>query len=191
MNKYIICSDGACSGNPGPGGWAFEIWVKFVSNEEPICSDSGFEDSTTNNIMELKAVENAIKEILEQNLKPGNVLLHLDSQYVLNGIFEWMGNWKSNGWKNASKKPVKNVEIWKKIDNLIKEAQMKGWSFKPNWVKGHSGDAKNTRVHKMAAKCRDIAKNNINPNVDLEPVLIFDEPDAYFSKHILGYDESQ
>ncbi|MCY4208292.1 MAG: ribonuclease HI [Roseovarius sp.] len=180
VRKYIICSDGACSGNPGPGGWAFEIWSKSVHDGNLICSESGSADATTNNIMELRAVENAIRKLIEQNLKPGRVLLHLDSKYVLNGIFDWMDNWKGNGWKNASKKPVKNAEIWKQIDNLITGAEAKGWLFIPDWVKGHSGDVGNMRVDKMAANCRDIAGSNVNPKDDLEPVLIFDEPKEDF-----------
>jgi ribonuclease HI len=161
MPQYVICADGACSGNPGPGGWAYEIWNEVPAEGNEIASGSGSSTETTNNIMELRAALCSIQDIIERGLQPGLVLLRFDSEYVLKGIFEWLSGWKAKGWKTASKKPVKNAEIWKDIDTLIERAKAEGWTFEADWVKGHTGDFSNERVDTLACVRRDEAKEEV------------------------------
>ncbi|GJL94162.1 MAG: ribonuclease H [Hyphococcus sp.] len=131
-----IYTDGACSGNPGPGGWGFVIF----SEEDPI-ERYGGERETTNNRMEMMAVIEALKS-LEKDIP---VQLFTDSQYVKNGINDWIHGWKRNGWKTASKKPVKNKDLWLEIDALV-EGRDIDW----RWVKGHAGDPGNERADELA-----------------------------------------
>jgi ribonuclease HI len=134
----VVYTDGACSGNPGPGGWgAILIWGGL---EKELC---GGEAPTTNNRMELMAAIQA----LEALKRPCKVELHTDSQYVKNGITEWIRGWKARGWKTADKKPVKNDDLWKRLD----EARLRhdvAW----RWVKGHSGHVMNDRADALARK---------------------------------------
>jgi len=134
----VVYTDGACSGNPGPGGWgAILIWG---GQEKELC---GGEAPTTNNRMELMAAIQA----LEALKRPCKVELHTDSQYVKNGITEWIRGWKARGWKTADKKPVKNDDLWKRLD----EARLRhdvAW----RWVKGHSGHVMNDRADALARK---------------------------------------
>ena len=136
MNQVQIFTDGACRGNPGPGGWG--ALLRFGGEEKTLF---GGEQDTTNNRMELTAVIEALGALK----RPCDVTLTSDSTYVLKGIQEWMPNWKKRGWKTASKKPVKNVDLWKKLDVLIVE-------HKIDWqrVKGHSGHPENELADQLA-----------------------------------------
>ena len=135
--KITIYTDGACSGNPGKGGWAAVIIED--KNEKTI---SGSEPLTTNNRMELSAVINALKEVGSAELD-----IYTDSKYVKNGIESWIKNWKINGWMTAAKQPVKNKDLWLELDTLVSEKEI-GWK----WVKGHSNDHYNTIVDEAARK---------------------------------------
>ena len=137
MNNVLkIYTDGACRGNPGIGGWG--AILKYESSIKEI---NGFEKETTNNIMELKAVIESLKQL---NRKC-NIIITTDSNYVKNGITEWIHNWKLNGWKTANKKPVKNKDLWMQLDELSKQHQIK-WK----WIKGHSGHPENERADTLA-----------------------------------------
>lgn len=147
MNKteeVQIFTDGACKGNPGPGGWG--AILRFQDNEKEI---NGYKPLTTNNIMELMAVIESLKAIS----KPFQIEITTDSKYVKNGITAWIYNWKRNGWKTASKKPVKNKELWIELDNLIQKHNV-SWK----WVKGHSGHIENERADELA---NEAITNNI------------------------------
>ncbi|AEA81160.1 homoserine kinase [Candidatus Pelagibacter sp. IMCC9063] len=135
--KITIYTDGACSGNPGKGGWAAVIIED--KNEKTI---SGSEQLTTNNRMELSAVINALREVASAELD-----IYTDSKYVKNGIESWIKNWKINGWMTAAKQPVKNKDLWLELDTLVSEKAI-GWK----WVKGHSNDHYNTIVDEAARK---------------------------------------
>ena len=129
-NDIVIYTDGGCSGNPGPGGWACVILAD--GNEIQL---SGGEKLTTNNKMELTAAISALSQIAEnQKFKDRPVSLYSDSQYVKNGITSCITNWKKNGWMTSAKKPVLNQDLWQKLDVLNSQIQVK-W----NWVKGHAG----------------------------------------------------
>ncbi len=145
MNPIEIYTDGACKGNPGPGGWG--VLLKHGSTEKELF---GGEPSTTNNRMELMAVIQALTALK----KPCDVTLFLDSQYVLKGITEWIPGWKAKGWRTASKQPVKNVELWQRLDALVSTA---GHRIEWRWVKGHSGDPGNERADALANKGVDQA----------------------------------
>ena len=134
--KVDIFTDGACRGNPGPGGWA--ALLRYGDTEKMF---SGAEEQTTNNRMELMA---AI-EGLEQLKKPMDVVLTTDSQYVKDGITKWIGGWKRKGWITSQKKPVKNVDLWKRLD-----AAVANHSVEWKWVKGHSGHTENEMVDRAA-----------------------------------------
>lgn len=131
-----IYTDGACSGNPGPGGWG--AILKWNGHEKEL---SGGEAETTNNRMEMMAVIKA----LEALKKPSDVMLYTDSKYVLQGATEWLEGWKARGWKGANKKPVKNQDLWEQIDSVIQKHNVKFI-----WIKGHSGHEFNERVDKLA-----------------------------------------
>ncbi len=137
--KYKIYTDGACSGNPGPGGWGAVIFDQ--DNKQK--NISGSEKNTTNNRMELLAAIMSLKKIKTNS----EVVIFTDSIYVKNGITEWMKNWKKNGWKNSSKKPVKNKDLWVKLDKLC-EANSVSWK----WVKGHSSNEFNNLADELATK---------------------------------------
>ena len=136
MKTVIIYTDGACRGNPGPGGWG--VLIKYGELSKQLY---GGDISTTNNKMELTAAIMALKEIKE----PCEIILYTDSKYVLQGIEEWIHNWKKRGWRGANKKPVKNIDLWKELDELRDEHNIK-W----NWVKGHSGDPGNETADMLA-----------------------------------------
>ncbi len=138
MENYTIITDGACSGNPGPGGWA-AIIIKDKISEEIF----GGEILTTNNIMELRAVIEGLKKINS----PSNILIRSDSTYVIKGISEWINKWKKNNWITSTKKPVANKDLWIELDSLTLRHSIK-WE----WVKGHSGDEKNERADELARK---------------------------------------
>ena len=134
--KVDIFTDGACRGNPGPGGWA--ALLRYGDTEKMF---SGAEEQTTNNRMELMA---AIMG-LEQLKKPMDVVLTTDSQYVKDGITKWIGGWKRKGWITSQKKPVKNVDLWKRLDEAVVNHSVE-WK----WVKGHSGHTENEMVDQAA-----------------------------------------
>jgi|TARA_B100001093_G_scaffold504610_1_gene560697 ribonuclease HI len=136
--KYVIYTDGACLGNPGPGGWGAVIFDKN-KNQKNI---SGKEKNTTNNRMELKAPIMALKKIKSNS----EIIIYTDSTYVKNGITEWIKKWEKNGWKNASKKPVKNKDLWILLDNLNRKNKIT-W----RWVKGHSGNKYNNLADELAS----------------------------------------
>lgn len=138
MKEITIYTDGACSGNPGPGGWGAVL--RSGRHEKEIY---GGEKDTTNNRMELMA---AIKAL--QALKKSSVVhLYTDSTYVKDGITKWIYNWKKNGWKTANRKPVKNMDLWQELDEAIARHEIK-W----HWVKGHDGDEGNERADALAVK---------------------------------------
>ncbi len=136
MKNVEIFSDGACRGNPGPGGWG--ALLRFDGKEKPLF---GGEKNTTNNRMELKAAIEGLAALKE----PCLVDLTTDSQYVRKGITEWIHNWKKNGWRTAAKKPVKNGDLWKELEVLSKQHTVT-W----HWVKGHSGHRENEIADELA-----------------------------------------
>jgi ribonuclease HI len=131
-----IFTDGACSGNPGPGGWA-AILRSGIHKKEI----SGREAATTNNRMEILAAIRALESLRQ----PSHVTLHTDSRYLLDGITLWLPRWKANGWKTADKKPVKNADLWQQLDSAVSRHKV-AWK----WVAGHSGHAENERADVLA-----------------------------------------
>jgi len=131
-NKTIIYTDGGCTGNPGPGGWA-----AVIINDSEQKELSGGSQETTNNRMELTAVIEALAYCIQKGIT-GETEIHTDSQYVKNGINSWIFNWKKNGWKTAAKKPVKNKDLWILLDQHNQQIDPEWF-----WVKGHSGDTYN------------------------------------------------
>jgi len=129
-------TDGACKGNPGPGGWG--VLLRYKDVEKSFC---GGERDTTNNRMELLAAIEGLGQLKEKC----NVILTTDSQYVRKGVTEWIFNWKKNGWKTAAKKPVKNADLWKRLDELSQSHNV-DW----RWVKGHSGHRENEIADELA-----------------------------------------
>lgn len=145
--RIEIFTDGACSGNPGIGGWAALLRYKDIEKEL-----SGGEVETTNNRMELTAVIEALKALKTVC----NITLYTDSKYVMSGITEWMPNWKRNNWKTANKKGnVKNVDLWLQLDELIRQHEIR-WV----WVKGHNGHPENERVDTLARQEVQKIKDN-------------------------------
>jgi Ribonuclease HI len=132
----MLYTDGACKGNPGPGGWGALLQYKGVEKEL-----WGGEPETTNNRMELTAVIEGLKALK----RPSRVRVVTDSQYVKNGMQQWIHNWKRNGWRTAARKPVKNAELWRELDRLVNLHQVE-WE----WVRGHSGHPENERVDALA-----------------------------------------
>ena len=138
MNQVEIYTDGACKGNPGPGGWG--VLLKSGTVEKELF---GGERETTNNRMELMAVIQALQALK----RPCRVMMHADSQYVLKGITEWLQGWKAKGWKTASKQPVKNVDLWQQLDALLAQTEH---DIEWRWVRGHNGDPGNERADALA-----------------------------------------
>ncbi|WP_374309546.1 ribonuclease HI [Dongia sp.] len=136
LKTVDVFTDGACSGNPGPGGWGAILRYGAIEKEL-----SGGEAATTNNRMELMAAIAAIEAMKATT----HVRLHTDSQYVKNGITTWIHGWKKNGWKTADKKPVKNVDLWQRLDAAVKSHKVE-WI----WVRGHDGHAENERADALA-----------------------------------------
>jgi ribonuclease HI len=135
-NHVELYTDGACSGNPGPGGWGALLRYKTIEKEL-----SGAENDTTNNRMELMATIEGLKTIK----RSCNVTLYTDSKYVLQGVTEWIDGWKARGWKTADKKPVKNQDLWMLLDEQVQRHTIT-WE----WVKGHAGHIENERVDELA-----------------------------------------
>ncbi len=136
MKAIEIFTDGACRGNPGPGGWG--VLLRYQGNEKTLY---GGEAETTNNRMELMAAIKGLQALKE----PCQVILTTDSQYVRRGITEWLAGWKARSWRTASKKPVKNVDLWKQLD-----AAVTGHDIEWHWVKGHSGHRENEIADQLA-----------------------------------------
>ena len=134
----VIYTDGACSGNPGPGGWG--ALLAHNGKKKEIC---GGAPDTTNNRMELSAAIHALNTLKRESI----VDLHTDSTYVRDGVMKWMANWKKNGWKTAAKKPVKNQDLWEALDAAILRHTVT-W----HWVKGHAGDPGNEKADQLANK---------------------------------------
>jgi ribonuclease HI len=136
LKEVVVYADGACRGNPGPGGWG--AWLKSGEHEKELF---GGDKLTTNNKMELTAVIQALAA-LERRC---SVVVYTDSSYVKDGITKWIHGWKTRGWQTADKKPVKNIELWQRLDALNASHQVQ-W----RWVKGHSGDPGNERADRLA-----------------------------------------
>ena len=129
-------TDGACSGNPGPGGWG--VWLRYGNHEKELC---GGESDTTNQRMELQAAIEALKALK----RPSSITIYSDSKYVIQGITEWIDGWKKRDWKNTAKKPVANRDLWEQLDALNERHQVT-WQ----WVKGHAGHEGNERADALA-----------------------------------------
>ena len=144
-NIVHIFTDGACKGNPGPGGWG--AIMKYGDHVKEL---NGYSSKTTNNIMEITAVIEALKSLT----RPCAIILTTDSNYVKNGITQWIHNWKKKGWKTANKQPVKNKECWLQLDVEVQRHQIE-WK----WVKGHSGHPENERADELA---NEAVEDNVN-----------------------------
>jgi ribonuclease HI len=137
LKKVEVFTDGACKGNPGPGGWG--AILRMGPHEKEM---SGSDPQTTNNRMEMTAVIKALNALIE----PCEVTLYTDSKYVIEGITKWVHGWKRNGWVNASKQPVRNADLWHELIEAAQRHQM-NWQ----WVRGHNGHVENERVDKLAS----------------------------------------
>jgi ribonuclease HI len=144
MDRVEVFTDGACSGNPGPGGWGAILRAKGSEKEL-----SGAEANTTNNRMELMAVIAAMEALK----RPCAVTITTDSQYVMKGMTEWLDGWKRKNWRTANKKPVKNVDLWQRLDAAIQSHQV-DWQ----WVRGHDGHPENERADQLAVAARETLK---------------------------------
>jgi ribonuclease HI len=151
VNSIEIYTDGACKGNPGPGGWGV-LLISGTTEKELY----GGERLTTNNRMELMAVIQALQALK----RPCAVTLHVDSQYVLKGMTEWLAGWKAKGWRTAAKQPVKNQELWQALDELVNGA---GHEIKWRWVRGHDGDPGNERADLLANRGVEVALGRLPP----------------------------
>lgn len=137
-SAVVLFTDGACKGNPGPGGWG--VWMQFGESERELC---GGEPETTNNRMELRAVIEGLNALT----RSCQVEIHTDSQYVKNGIEQWLPNWKRKGWKTAAGKPVANQDLWLALESALARHTVRWF-----WVKGHAGNAGNERADALANK---------------------------------------
>jgi ribonuclease HI len=135
----LVYTDGGCSGNPGPGGWAYVLVVETFQGSKVLAEKFGGEKETTNNRMELKAVIAAL-EALKRTKQGRKAQVFTDSQYVQKGMTEWIEGWKRNGWKTSDKRPVKNQDLWQRLDALASD-----FSITWTWVKGHAGNKYNER----------------------------------------------
>ena len=134
--RVVIHTDGACRGNPGPGGWG--VVLRYNGNLKKL---KGYDPETTNNRMELMAVIEGLRALT----RSCDIELHTDSKYVMHGITEWLNNWKRNGWRTAARKPVKNIDLWQQLDEEVARHKI-DW----NWVKGHSGVEDNEMADQLA-----------------------------------------
>lgn len=169
-----IFTDGACKGNPGPGGWG--VILRMGSHEKEI---SGGEELTTNNRMELRAGVEALKALK----KPCNVILTSDSKYLVKGATEWLSGWSKNGWKNSKGDPVVNKDLWEELVPLLKAHNVQF-----NWVKGHNGHPENERCDALA--CSEAAKfNNVKENVEEDVPSFLQDDDAEYYDYVDPADE--
>jgi len=134
--RVVIYTDGACKGNPGPGGWG--AWLRWGAHEKELF---GGEPATTNNRMELTAVIESLASLKRRS----PVAIYTDSEYVKNGITSWIHGWKARGWRTADRKPVKNIDLWQRLDALVAQHEVQ-W----HWVRGHTGDPGNERADQLA-----------------------------------------
>lgn len=156
--KHIFYTDGACQGNPGPGGWGvvhFKPHPNLDGKHLPHEALQGSSKFTTNNIMEMTAVLTAIKAVPEG----GEGIIHTDSQYVKNGITSWIHSWKKNGWRTSGKQPVKNAELWKELDEAFSKRKID-----MVWVKGHNGHEFNELADSLATSAAKDQINNVSSN---------------------------
>ena len=144
MKSVTLITDGSCRGNPGPGGWAAVLRYREHAREL-----SGADPQTTNNRMEMTAVLEGLSALRE----PCRVTIEIDSEYVKKGVTEWMAGWKRRGWKTASKQPVKNQDLWRRLDEAVARHEVK-W----RWVKGHAGHADNNRCDELAREAAMTAR---------------------------------
>ena len=142
--SFKIYTDGGCSGNPGPGGWAYVMVQQTFQGAQVIAQNKGGEKNTTNNRMELIAVIEALRALKTMDNVPRQAALYTDSQYVQKGITEWIRNWKRNSWRTSDKKPVKNQDLWSELDSLAGE-----FSIQWEWVRGHAGNQYNELCDEM------------------------------------------
>jgi ribonuclease HI len=156
VNSVEIYTDGACKGNPGPGGWG--VLMKSGATEKELF---GGERLTTNNRMELMAVIQALQALK----RPCAVTLYVDSQYVLKGMTEWLPGWKAKGWRTATKQPVKNVELWQALDELVNKS---GHAIDWHWVRGHDGNAGNERADVLANRGVEVAMGRLPPMANVK-----------------------
>lgn len=147
MQQYELYTDGACSGNPGPGGWAFILRGGTLAKEQV---ESGAEARTTNNRMELLAVIRG----LEAAPAGSAVTVTTDSEYTVKGLREWMDGWKARGWRKADKKPVMNVDLWQRLDELRQTRKLN-----PQWIRGHNEHPENERCDRLAVAAIDALAN--------------------------------
>lgn len=138
MSRVTIYTDGACKGNPGPGGWG--VYMRYGDSEKDLFGGEGL---TTNNRMELQAVIEALRALK----RPCQVDFYMDSEYVRKGITEWLSGWKARGWRTASKQAVKNEDLWRLLDDALAHSEH---NITWHWVKGHSGDPGNDRADSLA-----------------------------------------
>ena len=143
--RVVIYTDGACKGNPGPGGWG--AWLRWGGHEKELF---GGDPATTNNRMELTAVIESLALLKRRTA----VALYTDSEYVKNGITRWIHNWKQRGWRTADNKPVKNIELWQRLDALVSAHDVQ-W----HWVRGHTGDPGNERADALANRGVDALRS--------------------------------
>ncbi len=143
-DKLVIYTDGACKGNPGPGGWG--AWLRWGEHEKELFGGAPL---TTNNRMELTAVIEALASLKRRS----SVAVYTDSEYVKNGITTWIHGWKARGWRTAAKAPVKNIDLWQRLDALVAEHELE-W----HWVRGHTGDPGNERADALANRGVDAGR---------------------------------
>lgn len=158
-----LFTDGACSGNPGPGGWAFILRHPLSGKER---EQAGGHPKTTNNRMELMSVIAGL-QALE---KPSRVDLYSDSQYVINGLKEWLDQWKARGWRTANKKPVQNLDYWKRLDDLRQKHHMAC-----HWVRGHNNHPENERCDKLAVQAIETHRHDPVPEGDDSGLIAGDD----------------
>ena len=147
ISSLKIYTDGGCSGNPGPGGWAYIIVNETFQGPVVLNEENGSEKNTTNNRMELTAVIESLRTLKTMKNIPRKTVVYTDSQYVQKGITEWIIKWKRNAWRTSDKKPVKNQDLWMELDELSAE-----FSIKWTWVKGHAGNKYNERCDELTQK---------------------------------------
>ena len=159
--EALVYTDGACSGNPGPGGWG--ALIRFGAHEKEL---SGGERLTTNNRMELTAAIEALKVLT----RPCTIRLSTDSKYVMDGLTRWIHGWRKNGWRTADKKPVKNAELWQALCSAVEPHRIE-WK----WVKGHAGHAENERVDELAADEQPVAGGDVDDRPRLGRRCVLEE----------------